>query len=145
MTPHQLASQHCASFDLGRCVGLGSTDDGHTIRLWPIQPCFAHQCRCSYWETCVAPQVRSLASGVERDSYLQAIRLYLDRIEDSTARATAKRNIFGPQPDEATEMLTPSRLCPICGKPMAARHRFCDQCAKSRRRQASHTRIRGGN
>lgn len=136
MTPHQLANQQCAAMATdGSCLGVGIDDRLRSVRLWPAQACFVHQKRCTYFETCVAPSVRTMDEGKARDSWLQAIDLYLRRLPD-LERGTAKVAIFGKAADEKRGDLTASRLCE-CGKPMEARHRYCAECSRRRRREAN--------
>ena len=137
MTPHQLANKFCANFDSVGCAGLGILDSGQTVRLWPRRrTCTITQRKCAYFETCVAPHVRNMESGPSRDSWMQAINLYLRRLP-AEQRPSAKTAIFGMGPDGRLEDLTSSRKCPECGKPMEARQRLCGICAKFKQREAS--------
>lgn len=138
MTPHQLASQFCANAHDG-CAGLGIDDKLRTIRMWPRrEECTVAKERCPYFETHVAPHVRQLEAGPFRDSVKQAVELYVKRLP-LAERRTARLNIYGQHPDEVADKLAGARTCPECGKPMEARRRLCEPCAKSKRRSAWQT------
>lgn len=136
MTPFQFANSYCANHEGHGCSGLGIGDDLRTVRLWaPRDRCTVDQERCTYFETCVLAQVQTLDSGFFRDSVRQACDLYLRRLPVDQ-RHLAKIAIFGPGPDGTMDKLVPSRKCPNCGRPLEARRRLCELCAKAKRREA---------
>ncbi len=117
MTLLQVAQAHCANWrrDRGGCLGAIFDGDLQIRRCCPKPSCtlaVAGQ-RCRYFEGCVMPMARSIYNPVYRQGFEEAVRQY---------RVAAKL----PYADE--------RPCPICGRPMEPRRRFCHACARARHR-----------
>ena len=113
----ELARDHCANWrkDGKGCLGAIIDDDLQIRRCTPRLVCLLTSPgqRCQYFEECVMPMARSIEDPVYRQQFEDAVRLY----KAAAALAYA---------DE--------RACPVCGKPMEPRRRFCHVCAKARHR-----------
>ena len=137
MTPLQSASHWCANFGVSGCAGLGLDDKCQTYRWRDLQDCNIAASRCIYWETCVAPMVRTAEAGQHREELVEAVGLYLKRIHGAEYPA-ARLNIWGGLPGDGNhKRQSNDRKCPGCGKPLEARKRLCPACAKSRRREST--------
>lgn len=143
MTPLQLASGYCANFANSSCLGLGISDSGKTIRLWKETKCSVSSKRCPYLESSVAPHIRYLISEKwpTKNSWLQAIKRYLQQIPDPLERAKAKLNIFGPSPDDTLDSALLTNSCNSCNAPIPPRKRFCPACSKQRRRNSTRASV----
>jgi hypothetical protein len=119
MTVLQIANEHCANLrkDGRGCLGAVIDDDLQIRRCRPKPKCVLGTVgeRCIYFEECVAP----MAASIDNEDYPQrfeaAVREY---------RLAAKL----PCADE--------RPCPVCGRPMEPRQRFCSACSVARRRES---------
>ena len=117
MKPLQLAHDHCANWrkDGRGCLGAVIDDDLQIRRCKPRERCLLGTPgeRCSYFEECVAPMAASIENPARRLAFEEAVRDY---------RLAAKL----PCADD--------RPCPMCGRPMEPRQRFCEICAGARRK-----------
>lgn len=112
MSPLEFAKQECANYDQGRCLGASAPaghpaiiDNAHTR---PLNECvLAHNQRCAYFERCVLP----LAEHGNM-AFLEARRVY-DKTHTLSGAAQT--------------------IC-ACGRPRAARARFCAACRIEHRR-----------
>jgi len=118
MTALQIAYAECANWrkDGKGCLGAIIDDDLQIRRCYPRAKCVLGTPgeRCLYFEECVAPMARSIYDPPRREQFEAAVRDY---------RLAAKL----PCAEE--------RRCPMCGRPMEARQRFCRLCAAARRKE----------
>ena len=118
MTLLQIAEAHCANWRRDRkgCLGAMIDDDLQIRRCAPKPRCslLTRGRRCEYFEECIAPMARSIADPNQRQAFEELVRQY---------RVDCKL----PYADE--------RPCPVCGRPMEPRRRFCNICAEARRRK----------
>jgi len=119
MTALQIAYAECANWrkDGKGCLGAIIDDDLQIRRCKPRERCVLSTPgeRCSYFEECVAPMAASIENPARRAAFEAAVRDY---------RLAAKL----PCADD--------RPCPMCGRPMEPRQRFCEVCASRRRKRA---------
>jgi hypothetical protein len=80
--------------------------------------------RCRYFEESVLPLLTRCASA-------RCLKLYPEAL---SAYQKLHRELDGMLVPEAT------RFCP-CGKPLKKRQRYCDACAKARRKAATRARV----
>src|SRR5262245_55429939 len=117
MTLMEIAREHCANWRRDGKGRLGAVidDDLQIRRCHPKPACTLGVVgqRCLYFEECVMPMVRGIEKPVYRQAFEEAVRMYL-----VAARL--------PYADE--------RPCPVCGRPMEPRRRFCNVCATARHR-----------
>jgi hypothetical protein len=117
MTLLQVAQAHCANWrkDNNGCLGAVIDDNLQIRRCCPKPECTLATAgqRCCYFEECVMPMARSIDNPACRQRFEEAVRQY---------RVAAKL----PYADE--------RSCPVCGRPMEPRRRFCHACARARHR-----------
>jgi hypothetical protein len=125
MTLLQIAREHCANWrkDGRGCLGAIIDDDLQIRRCIPKSECVVgvRGRRCQYFEECVAPMAPSLADGNYRQSFEEVVRQY--RVDCGL-----------PYADE--------RPCPVCGRAMEPRRRFCHICAAARRREATRLAVK---
>jgi hypothetical protein len=118
MTALQIAYAECANWrkDGKGCLGAIIDDDLQIRRCNPKPKCVLGTPgeRCRYFEECVAPMGPGIYNEAYRVAFMAAIRDY---------RLAAKL----PCAEE--------RPCPMCGRPMEPRQRFCVACAAERRRE----------
>jgi hypothetical protein len=126
MTLLQIAREQCANWrsDGKGCLGAIIDDDLQIRRCCPRPTCLMSVAgqRCRYFEDCVMPMERSIENPVYRQAFEEAVRLY---------RVAAKL----PYADE--------RPCPVCGRPMEPRRRFCHACARARHRANQRAWVAG--
>lgn len=117
MTALQMAYVECANWrkDGKGCLGAMIDDDLQIRRCVPRPRCVLSTPgeRCQYFEECVAPLAVRSEDPTRRVQFEAAVREY---------RLAAKL----PCADE--------RPCPMCGRAMEPRRRFCDGCAAKRDR-----------
>ena len=117
MTALQIAYAECANWrkDGKGCLGAIIDDDLQIRRCKPRERCLLSTPgeRCQYFEECVAPMGPSIYDEARRVAFMAAVRDY---------RLAAKL----PCAEE--------RPCPMCGRPMEPRQRFCEICAAARNR-----------
>jgi hypothetical protein len=120
MTALQIAQAECANWrkDGKGCLGAIIDDDLQIRRCYPRAKCVLTESgkRCPYFEECVAPMGPSIYNEAYRVAFMAAVRDY---------RLAAKL----PCAEE--------RPCPLCGKAMEPRQRFCVACAAERRREST--------
>jgi hypothetical protein len=125
MTALQIAYAHCANWrkDGKGCLGAMIDDDLQIRRCYPRAKCVLSEPgkRCPYFEECVAPMAPSIDNPKVRSEFEAAVRDY---------RGAAEL----PCADE--------RPCPICGRPMETRRRFCGVCAGDRRKASTRAAFR---
>jgi hypothetical protein len=125
MTALQIAYSHCANWrkDGKGCLGAMIDDDLQTRRCYPRARCVLSEPgkRCPYFEECVAPMAPSIDNPKVRSDFEAAIRDY---------RLAAEM----PCADE--------RPCPMCGRAMEPRQRFCEVCAAGRRKASNRAAFR---
>jgi len=118
MTALQIAYAECANWrkDGKGCLGAIIDDDLQIRRCKPRERCLLSTPgeRCQYFEECVAPMGPSIYDEARRVAFMAAVRDY---------RLAAKL----PCAEE--------RPCPMCGRPMEPRQRFCEICASRRRKE----------
>jgi hypothetical protein len=117
MTALQIAYAECANWrkDGKGCLGAIIDDDLQIRRCRARPKCLLGTPgeRCSYFEECVAPMGPGIHDEARRVAFMAAVRDY---------RLAAKL----PCADE--------RPCPMCGRSMEPRQRFCELCAGARRK-----------
>jgi hypothetical protein len=117
MTLLQIVREHCANWrsDGKGCLGAILDDDLQVRHCWRRPTCALSVVgeRCRYFEECVLPMGRSIENPVYQQAFEEAVRLY--RVRAKLAYA-----------DE--------RPCPVCGRAMEPRRRFCHACARARHR-----------
>jgi hypothetical protein len=116
MTLLQIAYAHCANWKSdGSCLGAVIDDDLQIRRCCPRPKCLlgTPSVRCRYFEECVAPMAASIENLIARAEFEAAVREY---------RLAAKLQCADERP------------CPMCGRAMEPRRRFCERCAASRNR-----------
>ena len=117
MTALQIAYAECANWrqDGKGCLGAMIDDDLQIRRCCPRTRCVLGEPgkRCLYFEECVAPMAPSIENPRVRAEFEAAVRDY-------------RRAAELPCADD--------RPCPVCGKAMEPRRRFCDVCAANRNR-----------
>jgi len=132
MTALQIAYAECANWrkDGKGCLGAVIDDDLQIRRCFPRPRCVLGTPgeRCLYFEECVAPMAPSIDNPNRRLEFEAAVRDY---------RLAAKL----PCADD--------RPCPVCGRPMEPRQRFCEICASRRRKETkregmARARVKGG-
>jgi len=118
MTALQIAYAECANWrkDGKGCLGAIIDDDLQIRRCKPRERCLLSTPgeRCQYFEECVAPMGPGIYDEARRVAFMAAVRDY---------RLAAKL----PCAEE--------RPCPMCGRPMEPRQRFCEICASRRRKE----------
>jgi hypothetical protein len=119
MTALQIAKEHCANWlhDGKGCLGAIIDDDLQIRRCCPKPKCAlgTRGERCRYFEECVAPMGPGIENPRLREDFAGAIRTY---------RRTAKLPCAAERP------------CPVCGRPMEPRERFCFACSAARRKES---------
>ena len=125
MTALQIAYAECANWrkDGKGCLGAIIDDDLQIRRCKPRERCLLSTPgeRCQYFEECVAPMGPSIYDETRRVAFMAAVRDY---------RLAAKL----PCAEE--------RPCPMCGRPMEPRQRFCEICAAARRKASNRAAFR---
>ena len=125
MTALQIAYAECANWrkDGKGCLGAIIDDDLQIRRCKPRERCLLSTPgeRCQYFEECVAPMGPSIYDEARRVAFMAAVRDY---------RLAAKL----PCAEE--------RPCPMCGRPMEPRQRFCEICAAARRKASNRAAFR---
>ncbi len=125
MTALQIAYAECANWrkDGKGCLGAIIDDDLQIRRCKPRERCVLSTPgeRCTYFEECVAPMGPGIHDEARRVAFLAAVRDY---------RLAAKL----PCADD--------RPCPMCGRPVEPRQRFCDVCAAARRKASNRAAFR---
>ena len=113
----QIAKAHCANWrrDGVGCLGAIIDDDLQIHGCCPKAGCSVGVLgqRCRYFEECVMPMARCIDNPVNRQQFEDAVRQYC---------VAAKL----PYADE--------RPCPVCGRAMEPRRRFCHACARAKHR-----------
>jgi ribosomal protein L32 len=133
MTPAQFARDECANMlPDGACLGMkveSLLDSGQPKTCSSRNHCrVADGKRCDYFERVILPLANKPSpSG---DPGLQAKcaaarGAYLGM--NAMARSTVKANV---------------RPCPTCGNPRLPRHRLCESCGATQRREKGRNRIR---
>lgn len=124
MTALQIAYAECANWrgDGKGCLGAIIDDDLQIRRCYPSARCVLSEPgkRCPYFEECVAPMASSIEDATRRAEFEAAIRDY---------RLAAEL----PCADE--------RPCPVCGRAMEPRQRFCEVCAAARRKVSTRLAV----
>ena len=125
MTALQIAYAECANWrkDGKGCLGAIIDDDLQIRRCKPRERCLLSTPgeRCQYFEECVAPMGPSIYDEARRVAFMAAVRDY---------RLAAKL----PCAEE--------RPCPMCGRAMEPRQRFCEVCAGARRKASNRAAFR---
>ena len=125
MTALQIACAHCANWrkDGKGCLGAMIDDDLQIRRCVPKPKCVLGTPgeRCLYFEECVAPMSASIEDTRTRQEFELAVRDY---------RLAAKLQHADERP------------CPMCGRPMEPRRRFCDVCAEEKRKASTLAAVR---
>ena len=124
MTLLQIAEEHCTNWrrDGRGCQGAMIDDDLQTRRCVPKPRCLlaTRGQRCEYFEECIAPMADRIADANRRQAFEEVVRHY---------RVDCKL----PYEDE--------RACPVCGRPMEPRRRFCNICAAAKRRETVRSAV----
>lgn len=76
--------------------------------------------RCRYFEASVLPLLTRCAS-------VRCLKLYPDAVGGYLKLHPELNGTLVPEP---------TRACPLCGEPLKKRQRYCDACAKVKRREA---------
>lgn len=125
MTALQIAYAECANWrkDGKGCLGAVIDDDLQIRRCKARERCVLSEPgkRCPYFEECVAPMAPSIENPARRAAFEAAVRAY---------RLAAEL----PCADE--------RPCPMCGRAMEPRQRFCEVCAAARRKASNRAAFR---
>ena len=124
MTLLQIAEEHCANWrqDGKGCLGAMIDDDLQIRRCAPKPQCVLGTPgqRCLYFEDCIAPMAPSIAEPNYRQSFESVVRQY--RVDCGL-----------PYADE--------RPCPVCGRAMEPRRRFCHVCAAAKRKESTRLAV----
>ena len=118
MTALQMAREECPNW-LGEgkgCLGAIIDDDLQIRRCCPKPKCVLGTpgIRCRNFEECVAPMART------REKFVSAVQDY-------------RRAANLPCADD--------RPCPVCGRAMEPKRRFCDDCVRARRRETKRLSV----
>jgi len=81
--------------------------------------------RCRYFERAVLPLLTRCASP-------RCLKLYPDAVGGYLKLHPELNGTLVPEP---------TRACPLCGEPLKKRQRYCDACAKARRKAATRARV----
>lgn len=126
MTPLQIAYAHCANYlkDTRGCLGAIIDDDLQIRRCVPRPKCVLGTPgqRCPYFEECVMPMGPRIHDPKYRRSFMEGLHLY-------------RMPIKTPIPITPTR----KRTCPTCNGPIPKRHRLCQNCASTKRRETRRT------
>ena len=119
----QLGRNPLRAFIQGECCNTQPGDEClFSIRGSYVCLVLARSRRCRYFEESVLPLLT-------RCSNARCLKLYPDA-------ADAYRRLFAGFRTGEIEDETEIRPCPSCGSPLPPRKRFCDGCARKRRREA---------
>ena len=133
MSPYQFAKSDCANhLGRGNCLGVlpwSLSDNAGPAKAQPRGSCLLAERPikpCEYFDVCVLPLADKLSPTNQPG--LQERRL--------AARAAYLSACMGEK------LGVKARACPDCGGLLGKRTRFCERCAKKRRRESARNGMR---
>ena len=149
MNPFQMAHEKCAGYVTG--IGCASPPEGCEEGVCVLEKMTA---RCAYFENCVLPLcARSEAYRMPKQDKKTGKFLVHDKPESCRIRYAGVRGQYrgmvvtltkGEETIPETMAESNGAACaePGCKRPRGTGHRYCDQCAARRRRDATTLRVR---
>lgn len=142
MTPLQFAKDECSDYlPNGACLGIPVrhlTDNNGPVKAAALKKCLvAEYAPCPYFEKCVLP-LADCASPKNNPrlqrNRIQARLAYWAMVATPTTgidgKPLMKRRGKGGRPNKPAAR----RGCPSCGAPLARGRRYCQRCARERKR-----------